>query len=115
MRHMEIRGVGRYLKTLRRHLPFTEPKVADWDVEYNVQDCSPSRDGRYAITRTRIAFSAAAKERLREHLGDKTTLITEEDQSRDFEELHEENNGVPYLDEERVFDLGRSSSDISIL
>lgn len=99
MKHMEIHGVGRWSVLKCMTLPITEPLPPDREVEYEVRERMGSHENIYYVVRTRIAFTAAAKEKLREVLGDNTTLIIQEDQLRDYEDLEWDNHGVPSIPE----------------
>lgn len=104
MRHMEIRGVGRCSKSIGyRQLPLPDPLLSPEplgrDVEYRICGDTPDSRGMYRVAQTRIAFTAAAKEKLRKILGDRVTLVIDESQSTDYECPKWDAHGIPSLPE----------------
>jgi len=81
---MEIRGVGRRTEECRLQTLPPEEERSDPEVEWRI--LGRTQRGEYKVEITRIAFTAALREELAVHLGDRVQLKIEELVERDYEE-----------------------------
>lgn len=92
MRRMCIRGVGRWTRTCWRPEPLRDHERSSEDVLYRV--IGHSEANGYKVQVTRIALTSYAKAQLQEAVS-KATLILNEEQSGDYEDLYGGEAGVP--------------------
>jgi len=89
VKQMEIRGVGRHVQSWHSdHMP-TEQELSEPGLQLELIS-EQSRDGRTEMRKhlTHIAFPHEKREELLRLLPGGAKLIVEEDQERDYEELH---------------------------